>query len=625
MSDSGKTLVASEENKVLAPVTIILVTWNAVAFTKQTLSALKRTTDHPNWRVVIVDNASRDGTPEWLDSLDWITLIKNDSNVGYAKACNQGIAACGPDDDVVLLNNDLIVQDSAWLSRLQEIAYSQPRTGIVGTRLMDGEKRIHHLGSFMPPIGLYGKQMGGGELDINQCSETRSVEAIVFAQAYLRRDCLNDVGPLDEDLFAYFEDTDYCLRAARAGWDVLYTGRVRSIHYQNTSTTENKNDFGSIYMESRKTFSRKWGRWLKKERYQGQAVWNSVVHEPIGYATQSRKMMEALHFADLRISFDNAYGAKDGPTGDVLIDDLLKRKKPSRSAQIAFCRADAFTRVRGGPRIGWTMLEVTGLPPDWVDACNSMDEVWVPASFNIETFRTSGVHVPIKVMPLGVDTGYYHPEIASFRPSERFTFLSVFEWGERKGPEILLKAFADEFTVSDDVLLLLSVINNDPQVNVHEQIDRLNLPAGLPIVVMLNCKLPAYQMGALYRSADCFVLPTRGEGWGMPVLEAMACGLPTIATSWSGPADFLKEDIGYPLNVASLIPAKARCVYYKGFEWADPDTEHLRFLMRHVYENPEKALKKGLEAAAHVASTYTWSQAAHRVMVRLRELGVVST
>ena len=91
------------------------------------------------------------------------------------------------------------------------------------------------------------------------------------------------------------------------------------------------------------------------------------------------------------------------------------------------------------------MLEVTGLPQEWVDGCNSMDEVWVPASFNVETFRDSGVRVPIRVMPLGVDVDYFHPSITGFRPSDRFTFLSVFEWGERKAPEVLLRAFAEEF------------------------------------------------------------------------------------------------------------------------------------------------------------------------------------
>jgi glycosyltransferase involved in cell wall biosynthesis len=249
-----------------------------------------------------------------------------------------------------------------------------------------------------------------------------------------------------------------------------------------------------------------------------------------------------------------------------------------------------------------------------------MDEVWVPASFNVETFRRSGVQVPIRVMPLGIDVDYFHPGIAGFRPSSRYTFLSVFEWGERKAAEVLLRAFAEEFDQSDDVVLMLSVYNRDPGVHIYDEVAKLNLRPSAPIVVLLNAEFAPYQMGSLYRSADCFVLPTRGEGWGMPVLEAMACGLPTIATDWSGPADFLHEGVGYPLQVKRMIKARAKCPYYTGFDWADPDPDHLRSLMRHVYKHPEEARAKGAAAGREVADRYTLEHAAERVKARLLEL-----
>jgi glycosyltransferase involved in cell wall biosynthesis len=266
------------------------------------------------------------------------------------------------------------------------------------------------------------------------------------------------------------------------------------------------------------------------------------------------------------------------------------------------------------------MLEVTGLPREWVDGCNSMDEVWVPATFNVETFRASGVTVPIRVMPLGVDPGFLNPGITGFRPSDRFTFLSVFEWGERKAPEVLLRAFAQEFKESEDAMLLLAIYNRDPTIDVQREVARLDLPPSAPIVLMVNPEFADYQMGSLYRSADCFVLSTRGEGWGMPVLEAMACGLPAIATNWSGPADFLTPAVGYPLDVKAMVDAEARCPYYDGFQWAEPDAEHLRFLLREVFDHPDDARAKGLAAAADVAGNYTWQHVANRVTARLLEL-----
>ena len=107
----------------------------------------------------------------------------------------------------------------------------------------------------------------------------------------------------------------------------------------------------------------------------------------------------------------------------------------------------------------------------------------------------------------------------------------------------MLRAYSKAFSKKDDVVLICKVINNDPSVDINREIAKLNLPDNGPDILFLyNQKIADYQMATLYTSADCFVLPTRGEGWGMPILEAMACGLPTIATQ------------GLPLATANWIP-----------------------------------------------------------------------
>jgi glycosyltransferase involved in cell wall biosynthesis len=229
------------------------------------------------------------------------------------------------------------------------------------------------------------------------------------------------------------------------------------------------------------------------------------------------------------------------------------------------------------------------------------------------------VNRPIHVIPLGVNPDYFNPGIRSYKPTSRYTFLSVFEWGERKGPEVLLRAYTDTFSESDDVLLLLKITNTDGGVDVARQIADMGLRrTGAPICLLYNQRLPGHQFGALYRSADCFVLPTRGEGWCMPAMEAMACGLPTIVTDWSAQHDFVTDKIAYPVRVAKLIPARAKCPYYEGFRWAEPDGEHLRHLMRYVYDHRAEAAEAGARASREVLEKWTWDQAAHRIVERLR-------
>ena len=169
------------------------------------------------------------------------------------------------------------------------------------------------------------------------------------------------------------------------------------------------------------------------------------MHSPLGYAVGSRKLMEQLHFNNVRVSFENAYDQVDGPTEEPLIDDLMKRT-PSRARSTSRTARPTSSAVPTPvTRSATRCSRSPACPQDWVEGCNRMDEVWVPASFNVDTFRNSGVTVPIHVMPLGVDPIYFNPEIRAERVSDSFTFLSVFEWGERKAPEVLLRAFAREF------------------------------------------------------------------------------------------------------------------------------------------------------------------------------------
>jgi glycosyltransferase involved in cell wall biosynthesis len=224
-------------------------------------------------------------------------------------------------------------------------------------------------------------------------------------------------------------------------------------------------------------------------------------------------------------------------------------------------------------------------------------------------------------LPLGVDVDYFNPFIKPRRIPGRFVFTSVFEWGERKAPEALLRAYNREFSGSDDVLLLLKVINNDPAVNIERQIQAMGLARDrAPVTIVLNQNVPSYQMGELYCSSDCFVLPTRGEGWGMPTLEAMACGLPTISTAWSAQTEFFDSAVGYPIEVKGLVPASGRSPYYQGFQWAEVDVDHLASLMRYVYDNPAEARAKGLAASIAARNKWTWAAAAGRIKARLCEI-----
>jgi glycosyltransferase involved in cell wall biosynthesis len=351
---------------------------------------------------------------------------------------------------------------------------------------------------------------------------------------------------------------------------------------------------------------------------------------PTGYAMSCREILRALDRRGVRIIYRYAYGPgtpfpvpEIGPTGDFLLDAMRDRRDGRRpSLSVVYGQGDVFQRNRGRRSVGFTMLEVDGFPKDWVRQANRLDEVWVPTEFNREGFLRSGLKRPIHKIPLGVDPNYFHPRIQGHpNPMGEFVFLSNFEWGERKEPWLLLKTFNETFSAREPVRLVCKIFNSDGMLSVRDEIRRLRLKeSGGKISYLFNREFPHYQLGSFYRSADCFVSTGRGEGWDMPLMEAMACGLSTIATDWGAHTEFAHAGICYPLKIRRTIPAIAKCPYYDGFSWADPEADHLRLLLRHVYENQEEARAKGAAAAREVAQRWTWDESARKICSRLEEL-----
>ncbi|MCS7290074.1 MAG: glycosyltransferase [Roseiflexus sp.] len=350
-------------------------------------------------------------------------------------------------------------------------------------------------------------------------------------------------------------------------------------------------------------------------------VWQSRWGLPIGYAVSSEALALELVARGVDLMYRPTPWHMLGTIRHPMLRAVAARMPRNDAPQVSYDQADLFYTGHAGYKIGYTMLEVDGLPREWVAACNTMDEVWTPSRWGATVFANAGVTRPIYVMPLGYDPARFRPDGPARRITGRFTFLSVFEWGERKAPDVLLRAYAAAFTRRDDVVLILRVNNFDAEVDVARQIAALRLPANAPPIVLLyNRHISDESLGALYRSADCFVLPTRGEGWGLPILEAMACGLPVIATDWSGQTEFLHRTVGYPLRVRRLVAADAKCPYYLGWQWAEPDIEHLVALMRHVYDHPDEARRVGARAAQETAARWTWAHAAERIHRRLTEI-----
>ena len=184
----------------------------------------------------------------------------------------------------------------------------------------------------------------------------------------------------------------------------------------------------------------------------------------------------------------------------------------------------------------------------------------------------------------------------------RFTFLSVFKFEYRKGWDVLLSAYWSAFDVFDDVLLTLKsfvphwevVDGRDSVLSWLEWYAKKAFKKSLqelPPVRVIEDEVSREAMRSLYGNSDCFVLPSRGEGWGLPVVEAMLMELPVIVTNYSGTTAYLRNDSSYPLSWTAVSDSGL----------CQPDVAHLKYLMRQVYDDPESAKNVGKRARAHDA------------------------
>ena len=277
----------------------------------------------------------------------------------------------------------------------------------------------------------------------------------------------------------------------------------------------------------------------------------------------------------------------------------------------------------------WVMIqpwEFGRLPEQWIAPMSALlDEIWVPSRHVLKSYLVSGVPSDrVHVIPNGVNTDIFRPGLKPYPlpTAKRFKFLFLGGTIWRKGIDVLLEAFRSAFSRKDDVSLIIKDMGTDSfyQGQGAEAVIRSlqNDPAA-PEVVHLKEMLREEDMPRLLAACDCLAHPYRGEGFGLPVLEAMACGLPVITTEGGATDDFCPPDQVFLIPSA---PVECRLKDMKlagGAGWVlEPDLQALKALLREVYENRIRAKERALKFSEQVRGDYDWQKVAEQVAERIR-------
>jgi len=325
-----------------------------------------------------------------------------------------------------------------------------------------------------------------------------------------------------------------------------------------------------------------------------------------GYASAAKQYIADYVLKGIPVTWQPLYFDSSELHNDCYVNILAKsaiNKKIEYDTVILHCTPDLWKRYiteninvwKNKKIIGYTVWETSRLKSDWVDAINCVHEVWCPSNYNKQCFVESGVTVPIKVVP--------HLFYKKRLPTEfkirdlddnRYTFYNISELNHRKNVLEMVDSFCAEFTYDDNVQLLLKLHYKDySSVNrkycknqIDDILSKYNNP---PKVVVIYDNLNEEQLLSLHARGDCYVSLTRSEGFGLTIFDAYNYGKRVIVTGYGGQIDYLGLQysglVNYTLIDVNNMESFSINYNHSDQQWAQPDLQHFRTLIRDCYEN----------------------------------------
>jgi glycosyltransferase involved in cell wall biosynthesis len=260
-----------------------------------------------------------------------------------------------------------------------------------------------------------------------------------------------------------------------------------------------------------------------------------------------------------------------------------------------------------GKNIALCYTETSNWQNTWPRKLNTMDEIWVPSTADQKNMKDSNVYTPCRIMPIPVDPNKYCQEYQKIDGIEEdyFNFYFIGEFIERKNIELLVQAFHTEFDRNEKVNLVIKT--NRQGMSSQDLANAVNVlcdgikktlriyknPEDYKQEIVITEYLPDEAINSLHQSCHCFVMPSSGESWSMPVLDAIGFGNIPVVTNGIGSVDMLPEEgkehfIVKSAKEAVIVKSPPLTDLYTGQEyWYRPNIKSLRERMRWAFDNKD--------------------------------------
>jgi glycosyltransferase involved in cell wall biosynthesis len=355
-----------------------------------------------------------------------------------------------------------------------------------------------------------------------------------------------------------------------------------------------------------------------------------------GYGEANRHFLAALKAAGVDVVGELLTYSKeraDYGTLGPLVSEALKNRAHYQ-IKIMHTTPDEFERLKepGKYHIAHFFWETDKIPPVFAEGLNQVNEIWTGSEANAAAIKKGGVDKPVHIIPQPTETVRQWPEPYLLPDDFKgLKFYSIFEWTDRKNPETLIRAFYDEFHAGEDVCLLIKTyfrnFNLGNKRMIRNAIQRIkdSMPAGkYPPVFVYYDLMDRQQIMRFHQTGDVYVSAHRGEGWGVPQVEAMLAGNPVISTGYGGVHEYLHDGQDAMLLDYKLVPLRGMShsshFYTNDQLWADADIDQLRQKMRFAFDNPDKTAKIGTAGQALAVEQFSLERVGKLMAQRLAEI-----
>jgi len=324
----------------------------------------------------------------------------------------------------------------------------------------------------------------------------------------------------------------------------------------------------------------------KNEIDKNEILLATVASGPDGYGQSKELLYDALQKAGVKVSLKNN----------------------NQTISLIYSYPDRIKEIKSKVKIIYTMFESTSIPSNWIKYLKKADLVLVPSKFCQKAFLTKGIKT--EVVPLGYDTTAYNYK--QKEQHKEFTFLHYNSFNTRKGWDIVFKAFTEEFKIDEPVKLIMKTVKQNLPFPI--------IKSEYPNIEVIKKEMSRTNLANLIHSSDCFVFPSRGEGFGLTPLEALATGTPVIIPNGSGMSEYFNSEYFYKIDIECMKPAMyAKFDSKDTGEMIEPSKDSLKKQMRYVYENRQKAIDKAKKGAEWVKKNYSIDNTGVQLALHLKK------